>query len=253
MSLVTREIRDAAKDSQTLTYIIEINNLRQKLKEAKTGEKIETGVFSISWSTFKVGVFLRGADEDSRDHLSVYLYNESDWLVKAEYQVRVRNQSFWSSSVKVFEARRKSRNAWGQPRSIPHSRCKHDDLLTPSGSLIIEIKVNLLDELVVGGNLERRRELKEITESLNQIKLMLRSFSDNSKIPVPSPRSFSLNMPTPPPARQTEIEKQEQLKKLCQESNHNDLENVSVSLNNNGKELSEKKIKMDAKEKNLKE
>lgn len=251
MSLITREIRDAAKDSQTLTYIIEINNLRQRLKEAKTGEKIETGQFSISWSTFKVGVFLRGANEDSRDHLSVYLYNESDWLVKAEYQVRVRNQSFWSSSVKVFEARQKSRNAWGQPRSIPHSRCKHDDLLTPSGSLIIEIKVNLLDELVMGGNLERRREIKEITESLNQIKLMLRSFSDNSNIPVPSPRSFSLNMPSPPSARQTEIEKQEQLKELCQESNHSDLENVSVSLNNNnGKELSEK-IKMDAKEKNF--
>ena len=219
MSLVTREIRDAAKDSQTLTYIIEINSLQQKLKDAKTGEMIETGVFSISWSTFKVGVFLRGADQDSRDHLSVYLYNESDWLVKAEYQVRVRNQSFWSSSVKVFEPRRKSRNAWGQPRSIPHSRCKQDDLLTPSGSLIIEIKVNLLDELVVGGHLERRRELKEITESLNQIKLMLRSFSDNSNIPVPSPRSFSVSssMPKPPPTTYlTEIEKQEQLKKLCQ-------------------------------------
>ena len=40
---------------------------------------------------------------------------------------------------------------------------------------------------------------------------------------------------------------------LWQESNHNDLENVSISLNNNGKELSEKKIKMDAKEKNFKE
>ena len=87
MSLVTREIRDAAKDSQTLIYIIEINNLRQKLKEAKTGEKIETGVFSISWSTFKVGLFLRGADAECHDHLSVYLYNESDWLVKAEYKI----------------------------------------------------------------------------------------------------------------------------------------------------------------------
>ena len=174
-------------------------------------------MFSISWSTFKVGVYLRGADEDSREHLSVYLYNESDWLVKAEYEIRVRNQSFWSSSVKVFEARRKSRNAWGQPRSIPHSRCKPDDLLTPSGSLIIEIKVNLVDELVVGGNLERRREHQEIKESLNQIKLLLRSFSDNSNTPIPSPRSFSVNsnLPTPALSRQTELEKQEQLKELC--------------------------------------
>ena len=121
MSLVTREIRDAAKDSQTLTYIIEIKNFRQKFKEAKTGEKIETGVFSISWSSFKVGVYLRGADQDSRDHVSVYLYNESDWLVKAEYDIRVRTQSFWSSSVKVFEARRKPRNAWGQPRAKSQS------------------------------------------------------------------------------------------------------------------------------------
>ena len=220
MSLVTREIRDVAKDSLTLSCLIEINNLRQRLKYAKTGEKLETGVFSISWSSFKVGVYLRGADEDCRDHVSVYLYNESDWLVKAEYEIRVRNQSFWSSSVKVFEARRKSRNAWGQPRSIPHSRCKPDDLLTPSGSLIIEIKVNLVDELVVGGNLERRREHQEIKECLNQIKLLLRSFSDNSNsnTPVPYPRSFSVNsnLSTPAPSRQTEIEKQEQLKKLAQ-------------------------------------
>ena len=207
MSLITREIRGADKDSQTLTYIIDINNFRQKLKDAKTGEMIETGVFSISWSTFKFGVFLRGADPDSSDHLSVYLYNESDWLVKAEYKIRVRNQSFWSSSVKVFEARRKSRNAWGQPRSIPHSRCKQDDLLTASGSLIIEINVNLVDELVVGGNLERRREYQEIKESLNQIQKLLRAFSVNSNIPTPAPRSSI-----------SEVEKQEQLKKLCQVS-----------------------------------
>lgn len=257
MSLLFREIRDNAKDSQSLTLVIEINNLRQKLKNAKTGEKMETGVFSISWSSFKVGLFLRGADEDSRNHLSVYLYNESDWLVKAQYDIRVRNQSFWSSTVKVFEARRKSRNAWGQPRSIPHSRCKQEDLLTPSGSLIIEIRVNLVDELVAGGNLERRREHQEIQESLNQIQLLLRSLSDNIPTPAPAPRPLSVKstLPTAPaPSRHTEVEKQEQLKELCQEYNHIDLNNAS-SLNNNnnnkGQELSEKKIKMDAKEKNF--
>ena len=40
MNLVTREIKDAVKDSQRLTFVVEINNLRQ------------TGVFSISWSSF---------------------------------------------------------------------------------------------------------------------------------------------------------------------------------------------------------
>ena len=212
MSLITREIRDAAKESQTLTYIIEINNFRQKLKEAKTGEKIESGVFSISWSSFKVGVYLRGAEQESRDHLSVYLYNESDWLVKAEYDIRVRTQSFWSSSLKVFEARKKPRNAWGQPRAIPHSRCNQDDLLSPAGSLFIEIKVSLVDELVSGGNLERRREYQEIKESLNQIKLLLRS-----NLSTPSPRSFSAtsSFQTSTPTRLTEVENQERLKELC--------------------------------------
>ena len=36
-----------------------------------------------------------------------------------------------------------------------------------------------------------------------------------------------------------------------QESNHNHLNDTSVSLNNNGKDISEKKIKMDASEKKV--
>ena len=40
---------------------------------------------------------------------------------------------------------------------------------------------------------------------------------------------------------------------LWQESNHNDLNNSSVWLNNNRRDVSEKKIKRDANEKNFKD
>ena len=174
MSVISREyIKEASGCS--LTYMIEINNFREKLREAKRGEKVETEVFTISWSSFKVGVYLLGSDKHSQDHLSVYLYNESDWLLKAEYKIVVKTRVFWSSCVKVFEGRSQARNAWGQPKSIPHSRCKENDLLTPSGSLLLEMKVNLVDELITGGNLERRREYQEVKESLREIEMLLRS------------------------------------------------------------------------------
>ena len=200
MSLITREyIKDAAET--TLTYMIEINNFKKKLKEARSRIMAETEIFTLSWTSFKVGVYLQGADQDSKDHLSVYLYNESDWMVKAEYKIRVKNQYFWSSCVKVFEARSRPRNAWGQPKSIPHSRCKPDDLLTPTGSLILEIKVNLVDELMAGGNLERRREFQDIKESLDDIRMLLRSALSISTQPTPTSEA-------------PEVKKQQNLKQL---------------------------------------
>jgi len=235
MSLISREyIADAGEDS--LTYMIEISNLQKKLRESKIGEKVETEVFTLSWTSFKVGIYLHGADRDSKDHVSLYLYNESDWLVKAEYKIRVKTQYFWSSSVKVFEARSHARNAWGRPRSIPHSRCNPDDLLTPSGSLLIEMKVNLVDELVAGGHLERRREHKEIKESLENIRKLLQSSLSIS--PQPTLRS------DPP-----EVRRQENLKQLCQEANSNEVSQSKEGINNNGEDLSEMKIKKDCNEK----
>ena len=202
MSLITREyIKDAAETA--LTYMIEINNFQKKLKEARSRVMAETEIFTLSWTSFKVGVYLLGSDQDSKDHLSVYLYNESDWMVKAEYKIRVKSQYFWSSCVKVFEARSQPRNAWGQPKSIPHSRCNPDDLLTPSGSLILEIKVNLVDELMAGGNLERRREFKEIKESLDDIRMLLRSALSFSTQPTPTSEA-------------PEVKKQQKLKQLCE-------------------------------------
>ena len=175
MSVISREYIENATDC-SLTYMIEITNFPKKLSKAKRGEMVETEVFTISWSSFKVGVYLVGSDEHSQDHVSVYLYNQSNWLLKADYRISVKKQFLWSSCVKVFEGRDQERHAWGQPRCIPHSRCKESDLLTPSGSLLIEIEVNLVDELMTGGNMERRREYRDLKESLRDIQKLLRSF-----------------------------------------------------------------------------
>ena len=67
----------------------------------------------------------------------------------------------------------KKTQTWGFPKGIPHSRCHTLDLLEEDKSLKIEVRLEVLDELLTGGHLERRRLLQENNNSLAELKTLL--------------------------------------------------------------------------------
>ena len=62
---------------------------------------------------------------------------------------------------------------WGFPKCIPHSRCHTLGLLEEDKSLKIEVRVEVLDELITGGHIERRRLLQENNNCLAELKTLL--------------------------------------------------------------------------------
>ena len=131
---------------------------------------MESSPLVISWSTFTVGVYLRGENEEARDHVSVFLFNESDWLVKANYKISVDSTVFGQSEARTFYPRENSKYpGWGFHQCIPHSRCTHNDLLDECGSLAIKIELEVVDELILGGFAVKRKESDELRASVRKI------------------------------------------------------------------------------------
>ena len=62
---------------------------------------------------------------------------------------------------------------WGFPKCIPHSRCHTLGLFEEDKSLKIEVRVEVLDELITGGHIERRRLLQENNNCLAELKTLL--------------------------------------------------------------------------------
>ena len=56
---------------------------------------------------------------------------------------------------------------WGQLKCIPHSRCVPADLLSPKGSLFIQVKIDLLGENCPGG-IQDQSELKVKLDKLEK-------------------------------------------------------------------------------------
>ena len=74
---------------------------------------------------------------------------------------------------------------WGQLKCIPHSRCVPADLLSPKGSLFIQVKIDLLGENCPGGiqdqsGLKHKLDkLDKLETELTGIKSKLRKIEEN--------------------------------------------------------------------------
>jgi len=159
------------KSETCLAYSIELTDFTTKLSKAKLGEKMETSPLVISWSTFTIGVYLQGENQDAEDHISVFLFNESEWLVKATYKISVTGQVFaQSESSRTFYPRENSKYpGWGFLQCIPHQRCVKKDLLDKNGTLVIKIELQVIDELIPASLLERRNESQELNAKVDSI------------------------------------------------------------------------------------
>ena len=57
-------------------------------------ERVSIFYFDQSWSTFQVCLYLKGENKTVDDHVSVFLFNECDWMVKTRFSVSVKDNSF---------------------------------------------------------------------------------------------------------------------------------------------------------------
>ena len=138
------------EDGNSVTYVIEIRNFINKLGKARFGQQVESDKFFVNWSKFKVKLYIAGDDEYVGGYVSLYVCNESDWMVRARSTVSVNSELLGSEGPagKVYES---VGDTWGWGECIPHSRCVMNDLLTHDGVLRIKVRVEVLAEKTPGG------------------------------------------------------------------------------------------------------
>ena len=176
------------KSESCAAFTIEVKDFPIKLSKAKLGEKMETSPVVISWSTFTIGVYLRGESPSAEDHISVFLFNESDWLVKATYKISVNDVVFGQSeSSRTFYPRDNAKYpGWGFVQCIPQGRCVAEDLLDKKGSLTIKIELHVVDELIPAAFSERRKESSELRDKIDltsdKVETLQRDLTDVKKM-----------------------------------------------------------------------
>ena len=72
---------------QGLNYVIDIWNFRGKLEAAKVGDVATTNKFFVSGKEFSIELYIGGVDDDSKDHLGLFIINDSDVMVRARCEV----------------------------------------------------------------------------------------------------------------------------------------------------------------------
>ena len=153
------------------TYTIVIDDFKKKVAKSAVGERSTTEEFCINWSKFSIRLYITG-DKENQGYLSLFLHNKSDWMIRARFEVSVKvmgreggvlkdnlhycfkDEVFCSLGAfeRVYQPKAQPKeNQWGWKKCLPHSRCVPGDLLSPDGSLTIQVKINLLGENCPGG------------------------------------------------------------------------------------------------------
>ena len=97
VSVISKEylVNEDLKE-KTVTYCIKIGNFRMKLGNAQRGEKISTKKFFVNWSEFSINIYITGDTHGDGEHLSLFLVNHSNWMVRADSEVSVKGKIFMS-------------------------------------------------------------------------------------------------------------------------------------------------------------
>ena len=167
MDIISNQyLREEKKGSAV--YIIEIRNFHRKLSQCRIGSKVSTEMFYVNLSRFSIDLYIAG--DRVEDHLSIFLTHHSDWMVRARADVSVKHEIL-RSTVKagtVFQPQNKglSERSLGWSDCVPHSRCTTEDLLSPNGSMILEVRVV---EIMANNGTDNgtiRKELEDLRKNL---------------------------------------------------------------------------------------
>ena len=93
VSVINKEcLVDEDLEEKSGTYRIEISNFLNKWYDAQKGQEVSTKKFFLNWSEFSLKLYMRGDDQSEDEHLSLFLVNHSDWMVRAELGVHVKGR-----------------------------------------------------------------------------------------------------------------------------------------------------------------
>ena len=93
MNVITSSyLKKEGNSSASATYIIVIEDFKKKLAKTAVGKRSSstTEEFYVNWSKFSILLYIDGWKEESQGNLSLFLYNRSDWMVRARFEVSVK-------------------------------------------------------------------------------------------------------------------------------------------------------------------
>ena len=138
------------------TFII--GDFEKEMNIRKTKEMLESRIFILNETPFKIRVFPSGDVEESKNHVSVFLGNESnnDVSVAAEFEIcNSKKLRFKNTTVRA-------KGDWG------YTKCMEKEAVTEvlvDGAFIVKVKVEMEHKnYVVIGEAERNGESKTAAE-----------------------------------------------------------------------------------------
>ena len=116
------------------TFII--GDFEKEMNICKTKEMLESRIFILGETPFKIKVYPSGDGEESQNHVSIYLVNESNNDVSVDAVFKICNSKRFRWKNKTVQAKR----AWGW------TKCMEKDAVTEvlvDGALIVKVKVKM--------------------------------------------------------------------------------------------------------------
>ena len=176
MSVITNEyLRYENPVEMTATYSIEIQNFRKKLRKAKKGKKVTTKKFFVNWSEFSIDIYIAGITQTDGNHLSLYLVNHSDWMVRASFALYVKGVIFNSGNqINVYKPGDAyiCERAYGLPNFVPLCRCYNNDLLSHDGILALDLRVDVFAENTLRGGGGIQKQLSTLNKTQEQLSVV---------------------------------------------------------------------------------
>lgn len=190
MSSLTSEWQLKTSEN-SIKYIVDINNFDKKVKTFRPGREIYSKDFMIGRSTFYILIYPGGETADSKDYVGIFLFNNSDWRLRATVSISIQNMSF---SKKMDQRYFQSKSGFGLSEFAHHGRCNRGDLLTDDGVLQLEVNVELVEEEVVQSrdltqeNILKRFEKLEVTvhesaRKINELTFMIQDLKNSNPQP----------------------------------------------------------------------
>ena len=182
-----------------IKYIIDVKKFDKKVKTFRTGESIRSKKFKVGGSTFSIRINPGGSSGKYKGYVSVFLFNCSDWRVKAKATFSIQNKGFQKHLQEdVYQPLGSNASGWGLVEFIHHDRCKKDDLLSDSGTFSLQADIELLEEEVLQNRdlteenvndaryeklmeaIDNRRATRELEETVDNLKANMKNMESES-------------------------------------------------------------------------
>ena len=144
--IITFDYQEGENEEGMTTYVIDIWNFREKLETAKVGEMAATNRFFVSGKEFSIELYIGGVEEESKDHLGLYIISHSEEMVRARCEVSLcQAEKMWLCEGRTdlykskFAAKKERTHGWA--KCAARTSCVLWSLLTGNLTLSVNLEV----------------------------------------------------------------------------------------------------------------